>query len=69
MKSARSDPKEEWIKRIRAIRKFLKYLRKRRIISRSTYRRLYMLAKGGTFTSVSHVKTYIREHKLSRKII
>jgi len=69
VKSARLDTKEAWVCRIRAIRNFLKYLRKRRIISRSTYRRLYMLAKGGTFTSVSHVKTYIREHKLARRII
>jgi len=69
VKSARLDTKEAWVRKIRAIRKFLKYLRKRRIISRSTYRRLYMLAKGGTFTSVSHVKTYIREHKLTRRII
>lgn len=59
--------KRLWIMKIRAQRKFLKLLRKRRIISKSVYRKLYRMAKGGAFTSISHIKTYIREHDLARR--
>ena len=67
-KGPRYDERELWISRIRAIRKFLKHLRDRKIIDKRTYRRLYLLAKGGTFRNVSHLKTYIKEHKLARRI-
>ena len=66
-KGARTGGKEQWVNRIRAIRRFLRYLRARKIIDRRTYRMLYRLAKGGTFTSVSHVKMYIKEHNLARR--
>jgi len=59
--------KRMWIIKVRAQRKFLKLLRKRRIISRSVYRKLYMMVKGGAFTSIAHIKTYIREHDLARR--
>ncbi len=66
-KGSRVDRKRLWVQRIRAIRRFLRYLRRRRIITRRVYRMLYMMAKGGAFTSVSHLKTYIREHNLARR--
>ncbi len=66
-KGPRYDEKELWVARIRAIRKFLKYLRRRKIIDRRTYRMLYRLAKGGMFKSVRHLKTYIIEHNLARR--
>ena len=66
-KGPRYDEKRMWIAKIRALRKFLKYLRKRKIIDSKTYRMLYRLAKGGMFRSVRHLKTYIIEHNLARK--
>ncbi len=60
-KTARTDPKEQWMNRIRKIRRYLRWLRDHGVIDRRTYRRLYMLAKGGAFTSLSHLKTYLRE--------
>ena len=66
-KGPRADEKRLWISRIRAQRKFLKYLRERKLIDKTTYRRLYRLSKGGYFRSVAHLRAYIEEHKLLRK--
>ncbi len=60
--------KRLWIARVRALRKLLKYLRDRRIIDRKTYRKLYRMVKGGVFHSKAHLKTYIREHGLLRRV-
>jgi large subunit ribosomal protein L19e len=59
--SARQDPKEAWMHRIRKIRRFLRYLRDHEVIDRRTYRELYMKAKGGMFDSLSSLKMYLRE--------
>ena len=66
-KHARRDPKETWIGKIRKIRLYLRYLRDHGIIERKTYRRLYMLAKGGYFTSLSSLKLYLKEHGLMKE--
>lgn len=60
-KYARTDPKEVWMNRIRKIRRYLRYLRDHGIIDRKTYRRLYMLAKGGYFTSFASLRLYLKE--------
>jgi len=60
--------KERWMIRIRAIRKRLRFLRDRRMITRSTYRMLYMKAKGGTFKSIADLERYITEHRLWRRL-
>jgi len=59
--------KERWMIKIRALRKRLRELRDRRVITRETYRDLYMLAKGGTFKSVRDLERYIEAHDLRRK--
>ncbi|RLF08814.1 MAG: 50S ribosomal protein L19e [Thermoprotei archaeon] len=61
------DEKLLWMNKIRAIRKFLKTLRKRKVITPRVYRQLYKMAKGGVFDSVRQVKTYIKEHELARR--
>jgi large subunit ribosomal protein L19e len=53
--------------RIRAQRKNLKRLRERRVITVSTYRNLYMKAKGGEFRSVAELERYITENDLRRR--
>ncbi|RLE58225.1 MAG: 50S ribosomal protein L19e [Thermoprotei archaeon] len=67
-KGPRIDPKEQWISKIRAQRKFLRMLRDRKIIDRRAYRMLYRMCKGGAFRSIAHLKLYIKEHNLARKI-
>ena len=61
--------KRRWINRIRALRKRLRLLRDRRIITVSTYRMLYRKAKGGMFKSCADLERYIEEHKLRRRIL
>jgi large subunit ribosomal protein L19e len=65
--NARYSQKKKWIKRIRLQRQELKNMRDSRYIERSTYRKLYRMAKGGAFRSVHHLKTYMEEHGLTRK--
>lgn len=60
-KHARADPKEIWMNKIRRIRRYLRYLRDHGVIDRKTYRRLYMLAKGGYFASLASLRLYLKE--------
>ena len=66
-KTARTPAKKTWEKRIRAIREYLNDLKTRRIIQNNTYRELYLIAKGGMFSSVSNVDQYIEAHRLARR--
>ncbi|WP_440060045.1 50S ribosomal protein L19e [Thermogladius sp. 4427co] len=66
-KNARLDRKEQWMNRIRKIRKYLRYLRDHKIIDRKTYRRLYRLAKGGYFKSFNTLRTYLVEQGILKK--
>jgi len=65
---SRMDEGQMWIARIRALRRELKILRERRIITKSTYRYLYRLAKGYTFRSVRDLRNYIYSHGLARRL-
>ncbi len=60
-KYARYPRKLRWIKTIRPIRKTLRDLRDGGKIDRSTYRRFYLLAKGGVFKSRNHLLTHLRD--------
>ncbi|MBS7652083.1 MAG: 50S ribosomal protein L19e [Candidatus Bathyarchaeia archaeon] len=59
--------KSRWMSRIRAIRERLRLLRARRIITPTTYRELYLKAKGGEFKSISDMERYISQRGLRRK--
>jgi len=65
---ARRGDKDMWVARIRKIRRFLRYLRDKKIIDRKTYRRLYMLAKGGYFSTFASLKLYLKEHGIVKDI-
>lgn len=60
--------KRLWIARVRSLREFLRLLRDRKIIDVKTYRRLYKLVKGGVFHSKAHLKEYIKEQGLLRRV-
>jgi large subunit ribosomal protein L19e len=66
-KKARTPKKQAWMKRIRPLRKNLKKLRDRKVITKTTYRELYKKAKGGMFNNVAHLNRYIDEHDLIRR--
>lgn len=59
--------KRAWALRIRAIRDRLRELRDKRMIPTETYRKLFLMAKGGSFRSSSHLDEYIEAHKLARR--
>jgi large subunit ribosomal protein L19e len=58
---------DEWIDRIRSMREFLRLLRRRKIVTPSVYRTLYLKAKGGAFHDKRQMKSYLEEHNLARK--
>jgi large subunit ribosomal protein L19e len=66
-KYARSDPKEAWMNRIRKIRGYLRYLRDHGVLDARTYRYLYMLAKGGYFTSLASLRLYLKERGILKE--
>lgn len=67
-KGTRIARKTAWILRIRAIRDRLRELRDKRLLVRTqTYRKLLLMAKGGSFRSSSHLDEYIEAHKLARR--
>jgi len=57
---ARLPKKRRWINTIRALRDTLKRLRDSKSITPSTYRRLYIMAKGGVFRSRSQLLQYVK---------
>jgi len=58
--NARFNTKLRWMMRIRPIRMRLRELRDSGTIDPTTYRRLYMQAKGGMFHNRSHLDTQLR---------
>jgi len=65
-KGARNPKKKAWMTTIRALRGDPKDMRNNRQINKTTYRKLYKMAKGGAFRSKSYMKTYARDHDLLR---
>jgi len=66
-KHAKMTKKQRWMSTVRPLRKMLKELRDNEKIDRSTYRKLYLLVKGGMFRSRSHLKTYLEQHGLLKE--
>lgn len=58
-KGARNPRKEQWMKKIRALRRRLKELRDDGTLDRSTYCKVYRKAKGGEYRSVAHLETHL----------
>ena len=59
--------KRKWISTVRPLRRMLKELRSSNQIDNQTYRKLYMLVKGGTFRSRNHMRIYLEQHGLVKK--
>jgi len=66
-KKARIPKKKAWMMRIRAIRRRLKYLRDRKAITVSVYRKTYLMAKGGAFKSIADMERYLTANELWRR--
>jgi large subunit ribosomal protein L19e len=66
-KSARTPTKRKWINTIRPLRAALKKHREGETIEKSTYRKIYLRAKGGSFKSVATMNRFLSENKLLKK--
>ncbi len=65
-KGARTPRKEQWMTKIRALRRRLKELRDSGEIDRHSYRLLYRKSKGGEYRSTAHLNAYIKAKGLAR---
>ena len=52
-----------WVERVRAQRSLLKQLRDKGVVSRRLYRRLYLMVKGGAFSSRRVLMNYVASLK------
>jgi|SRR3989338_9199731 len=66
-KTARLNPKRNWINKIRLQRVFIKSLRDNKVIASAEYHELYSKSKGGFFRSLRHLKLYVEERGLIKK--
>lgn len=65
--TARMPRKTSWENKIRAIRRRLNVLKTRRVLRSESYRQLYVMSKGGAFSSVANMQQYIDSHNLERR--
>jgi large subunit ribosomal protein L19e len=66
-KGSSQNKKKIWVAKIRKLRFRLKELKDKKIITTQVYRRLILMAKGGSFRSVSHLNEYLESHNLTRR--
>lgn len=66
-KTSRSPRKTIWIAKIRIQRKFLAYLKAKKLVEPSTYKDLMTKSKGGFFRNKRHIKIYLAEKNLFKK--
>jgi len=66
-KHARLAAKKRWIIVVRPLRRMLKELRKSGEIDKATYRKLYLMVKGGMFRSRSHLRIYLEQRNIIKK--
>ena len=64
---AKISKKEAWMSKIRSLRKRLRELKASRIITESTYRKVYAVAGSGKFESIAELERYLKAHDLWRK--
>jgi large subunit ribosomal protein L19e len=63
-KGAIEPRKTRWMRKVRALRKTLAELRDNGTITRSQYRKLYRMVKGGFFRDRGHLLLYLKEQGL-----
>jgi len=66
-KGPRKSRKEIWMERVRALRRYLRELKREGKITTRTYRELYRKVKGGAFKSKAHLRLYIDKNELWAK--
>jgi len=64
---AKVSKKEAWMSQIRSLRKKLRELKASRVITESTYRKVYQIAGSGKFESVADLERYLKANDFWRK--
>jgi large subunit ribosomal protein L19e len=64
---AKISKKDAWMSKIRSLRKKLRELKASRVITESTYRKVYMIAGSGKFESVAELERYLKANDFWRK--
>jgi large subunit ribosomal protein L19e len=64
---AKISKKEAWMSKIRSLRKGLRELKASRVITETTYRKMYAMAGSGKFESVAELERYLKARNLWRK--
>ncbi len=64
---AKISKKEAWMSRIRPLRRRLRELKEEKVITKGTYRKAYIMAKSGRFSSAADMERYLKAHDLWRK--
>lgn len=63
-KSARVNEERQWVNRVRNMRRFLNYLKHKGTIDPKTWRRLYLMVKGGYFDSLASLRAYMIQNHI-----
>lgn len=63
---SRVSKKDVWMKKIRAMRRRLRELKGKRVITENTYRRFYKMAGSGAFESIAELERHIKTEGLWR---
>lgn len=63
-KNARLPKKKAWMAKIRSQREFLRELKEKELVEPASYRKVYLMSKGGYFRSIRHIKMYLEEHEM-----
>jgi large subunit ribosomal protein L19e len=66
-KLSKTTKKKEWIKTIRPLRRYLKELRDSGTITKTQYRKLYLMSKGGRFKNKSHLNLYLKKENVAKR--
>lgn len=59
--------KDVWMGKIRALRRRLRGLKTRKVVTEDTYRIIYKMASSGRFSSIADMERYLKAHELWRK--
>jgi len=65
-RSAREGKKEQWVRKVRAFRRYLKMLKERKEIDNRIFWSLYGKVKGGQVRSLAHLRSLVEEEKKAR---
>ncbi|MEM0379390.1 MAG: 50S ribosomal protein L19e [Nanopusillaceae archaeon] len=63
-KKIRTKEKNSRILQIRAMRKFIRILKEKKILDKRIYRKLYNLVKGGSLKNKRHILIWLKERKI-----